>query len=100
MISRDPRYEYLSKLNEKKQAFNAYKVQRQKEEKEELQLKVKKAKEDLEEFLLNNERISSTLKYYRYNIKQIIIQSLISHYSKCPNRLLMSKMVFFYFFKV
>jgi pre-mRNA-processing factor 40 len=35
LISRDPRYEYMSKLNEKKQAFNAYKVQRQKEEKEE-----------------------------------------------------------------
>jgi pre-mRNA-processing factor 40 len=66
MICRDPRYEYLSKLNEKKQAFNAYKVQRQKEEKEEQQLKVKKAKEDLEEFLLNNDRITSSFKYYRY----------------------------------
>lgn len=66
LISRDPRYEYLSKLNEKKQAFNAYKVQKQKEEKEEQRLKAKKAKEDFEEFLMNNDRITSTLKHYRY----------------------------------
>merc|ERR1712109_404863 len=65
MITKDPRYEYLSKLNEKKQAFNSYKIQRQKEEKEEQRLRAKKAKEDLEEFLLHNSRISSTLKYYR-----------------------------------
>ena len=64
-ISKDPRWEYLSKLNEKKQAFNAYKIQRQKEEKEEQRLKAKKAKEDLEGFLLNNDRINSSLKYYR-----------------------------------
>ena len=65
MISRDPKYEYLSKLNEKKQAFNSYKIQRQKEEKEEQRLRAKKAKEDLEEFFLHNDRITSTLKYYR-----------------------------------
>ena len=65
LISRDPRYEYMSKLNEKKQAFNAYKVQRQKEEKEEQRLKAKKAKEDFEEFLMNNDRITSSLKHYR-----------------------------------
>merc|ERR1712141_574401 len=65
MITRDPRYEYLSKLNEKKQAFNSYKIQRQKEEKEEQRLRAKKAKEDLEEFLLHNDRITSILKYYR-----------------------------------
>ena len=65
MITKDPRYEYLSKLNEKKQAFNSYKIQRQKEEKEEQRLRAKKAKEDLEEFLLHNDRITSTLKYYR-----------------------------------
>jgi len=28
-------------------------------------LRAKKAKEDLEEFLLHNDRITSTLKYYR-----------------------------------
>jgi pre-mRNA-processing factor 40 len=65
MISRDPRWEYLSKLNEKKQAFNAYKIQRQKEEKEEQRLRLKKAKEDFEDFLMNNDRINSSVKYYR-----------------------------------
>ncbi len=65
MISKDSRYEYLSKLTEKKQAFNAYKIQRQKDEKEEQRLRLKKAKEDFEEFLMNNERITSSLKYYR-----------------------------------
>lgn len=33
MIQNDVRYEAFNKLNEKKQAFNAYKVQRAKEEK-------------------------------------------------------------------
>ena len=65
MITKDPRYEYLSKLNEKKQAFNAYKILRQKEEKEEQRLRAKKAKEDCEEFLLHNDRITSILKYYK-----------------------------------
>ncbi|XP_040567310.1 LOW QUALITY PROTEIN: pre-mRNA-processing factor 40 homolog A [Lepeophtheirus salmonis] len=65
MISRDPRYEYLSKLNEKKQAFNAYKINKQKEEKEEQRLRDKKAKEDFEDFLMYNDAINSTVKYYR-----------------------------------
>lgn len=65
LISKDSRYEYLSKLNEKKQAFNAYKIQRQKEEKEEQRLRQKKAKEDFENFLMRNDRINSTIKYYR-----------------------------------
>lgn len=56
----------MSKLNEKKQAFNAYKIQRQKEEKEEQRLRQKKAKEDFEDFLMNNDRITSSMKYYRY----------------------------------
>ena len=47
------------------QAFNAYNIQRQKDEKEEQRRRVKKAKEDFEDFLLNNERISSSMKYYR-----------------------------------
>ena len=56
----------FEKNNERKQAFNAYKVQRQKEEREEARQKIKKAKEDLEAFLLNNnEKMSSTTKYYR-----------------------------------
>ncbi|XP_042206058.1 pre-mRNA-processing factor 40 homolog A-like isoform X2 [Homarus americanus] len=65
MIQNDARYEAFNKLNEKKQAFNAYKVQRAKEEKEEQRLRAKKAKEDLEHFLLNSERMSSSIKYYR-----------------------------------
>ena len=65
LISKDPKYEYLSKLNEKKQVFNSYKIQRQKEEKEEQRLRQKKAKEDFENFLMNNERVNSNLKYYR-----------------------------------
>ncbi|XP_071534468.1 pre-mRNA-processing factor 40 homolog B isoform X13 [Panulirus ornatus] len=65
MIQNDARYEAFNKLNEKKQAFNAYKVQRAKEEKEEQRLRAKKAKEDLEQFLLNSERMNSTVKYYR-----------------------------------
>ena len=65
IISKDPKWEYLSKLQEKKQAFNAYKIQRQKEEKEEQRLRVKRAKEDFEEFLMSSDRISSSVKYYR-----------------------------------
>ncbi|KAA0190406.1 hypothetical protein HAZT_HAZT005643 [Hyalella azteca] len=61
----DPMYQSYAKLNEKKQAFNSYKVHRAKEEKEEQRLKAKKAKEDLEHFLLNNERMNSSVKYYR-----------------------------------
>jgi pre-mRNA-processing factor 40 len=53
-------------LNEKKQVFNSYKVQRQKEEKEEQRLKAKKAKEDFEDFIMNNDRITSALKHYRF----------------------------------
>jgi pre-mRNA-processing factor 40 len=65
LINKDPRWEYLCKLSEKKQVFNAYKIQRQKEEKEESRLRAKKNKEDLEEFLMNNDRITSTMKYFR-----------------------------------
>ena len=65
LINKDPRWEYLCKLTEKKQVFNAYKIQRQKEEKEEARLKAKKNKEDLEEFLMTNDRITSTMKYFR-----------------------------------
>merc|ERR1712025_34843 len=65
LINKDPRWEYLCKLTEKKQVFNAYKIQRQKDEKEEARLKAKKSKEDLEDFLMNNDRITSTMKYFR-----------------------------------
>lgn len=65
MISRDSRYPLLKNLNEKKQAFNAYKTQKNKEEREEQRLKAKKAKEDLEDFLITNEQMTSTTRYFR-----------------------------------
>jgi len=65
MINKDPRWEVLSKLSEKKQAFNAYKIQKQKEEKEESRLAIIKNKEDLEHFLMTTDRMNSTVKYYR-----------------------------------
>lgn len=63
LIANDPRYGTLRKLNEKKQAFNSYKVQKGKEEKEEQRLKAKKAKEDLEQFLHKHEKMTSTTRY-------------------------------------
>ncbi|XP_023018687.1 pre-mRNA processing factor 40 isoform X2 [Leptinotarsa decemlineata] len=65
IISNDPRYETFKRLNEKKQVFNAYKTQKQKDEKEEQRLKSKKYKEQLEEFLLKTDLITSNTKYYR-----------------------------------
>merc|ERR1712098_1004138 len=58
MINKDPRWETLSKLSEKKQAFNAYKIQKQKEEKEETRLAAIKNKEDLEHFLMTTARMN------------------------------------------
>ncbi|XP_013421515.1 pre-mRNA-processing factor 40 homolog A [Lingula anatina] len=65
LIINDPRYGALKHLNEKKQAFNAYKTQRSKEEKEQERLRAKQAKEDLENFLLHTDKIHSTIKYRR-----------------------------------
>ncbi|XP_014204718.1 pre-mRNA-processing factor 40 homolog A [Copidosoma floridanum] len=65
MIQNDPRYPQMKKLNERKQAFNAYKTHKLKEERELERLRLKKAKEDLEQFLLENERMTSTTKYYK-----------------------------------
>ncbi|XP_076360616.1 pre-mRNA processing factor 40 isoform X2 [Tachypleus tridentatus] len=63
LIVNDSRYGTLKKLNEKKQAFNAYKTQKAKEEKEEQRLKAKKAKEDLEQFLQTTDKMLSTVRY-------------------------------------
>ncbi|XP_075685405.1 pre-mRNA-processing factor 40 homolog A isoform X2 [Rhinoderma darwinii] len=68
MIINDPRYSLflysaLAKLSEKKQAFNAYKVQTEKEEKEEARLKYKEAKEAYQRFLENHDRMTSTTRY-------------------------------------
>jgi len=65
LIINDPRYKALKQLNEKKQAFNEYKTQRAKEEKEENRLRAKQAKEDLEQFLLHTERMNSSIKYWK-----------------------------------
>lgn len=65
IISNDARYESFKRLNERKQVFNAYKTQKQKDEKEESRLKSKKAKETLEEFLMHSDRINSSTKYYK-----------------------------------
>lgn len=65
IISKDPRYSTFKGLNEKKQAFNAYKTQKIKDEREEQRLRAKKAKEDLEQFLMNCDKISSATKYYK-----------------------------------
>lgn len=63
LILSDPRYMALKHLNEKKQAFNAYKVQKLKEEKEDERKKMKQAKEDLENFLQKCEHLNSSIKY-------------------------------------
>ncbi|CAG9578868.1 unnamed protein product [Danaus chrysippus] len=65
IISKDPRYVTFKKLNEKKQAFNAYKTQKLKDEREEQRLKTKKNRENLEEFLLSCDRVTSLTKYYK-----------------------------------
>ncbi|XP_029461364.1 pre-mRNA-processing factor 40 homolog A isoform X2 [Rhinatrema bivittatum] len=63
MIINDPRYSALAKLSEKKQAFNAYKVQTEKEEKEEARCKYKEAKESYQRFLENHDKMTSTTRY-------------------------------------
>jgi len=65
VIQSDPLFPMLKKLNEKKQIFNAYKIQKQKDERDAIRLKVKQAKVDLEQFLMSNERMTSSVKYYR-----------------------------------
>ncbi|XP_043930839.1 pre-mRNA-processing factor 40 homolog A isoform X2 [Protopterus annectens] len=63
MIINDPRYSALPKLSEKKQAFNAYKVHTEKEEKEEARQKYKEAKEAFQRFLENHDKMTSTTRY-------------------------------------
>lgn len=63
LISSDARYQSLKHLAEKKQAFNAYKIQKLKEEKEEERKKFKVYKEELETFLQTCEYMNSSIKY-------------------------------------
>lgn len=65
IISKDLRYLAFKNLNEKKQAFNAYKTQKLKDEREDNRLRAKKAKEDLEKFLMTCDKMSSITKYYK-----------------------------------
>lgn len=62
-VANDFRFERFRTHPERKQFFNAYKVQRAKEEKEEARNKIKKAKETLESFLQRSERMTSTIRY-------------------------------------
>ncbi|WKX99060.1 hypothetical protein Q1695_014157 [Nippostrongylus brasiliensis] len=64
-IQSDPRFRILTKVSEKKQLFNAWKVQRQKEERDEKRLAIKKAKEDLEKWLQDHPKMKPGLKYTR-----------------------------------
>lgn len=66
-IQNDYRYIALKKLPERKQLFNAYKTQKQKDEKEEGRLRAKRNKVSLEEFLMKTDLINSQTKYYRCN---------------------------------
>lgn len=62
-IGNDPRFERFRTHPERKQFFNDYKVQRMKEEKEEVKNKIKKAKEQLETFLKTTDRMNSMINY-------------------------------------
>ena len=68
MIKKDGRWEVLSKLAEKKQAFNEYKIQKQKDEKEETRLTSIKNKEDLENFLMTTDRYLSQNNSYKRSL--------------------------------
>ncbi|KAL5113007.1 hypothetical protein TcWFU_009847 [Taenia crassiceps] len=63
LIGDDPRYGVLKNFVEKKQIFNVYKSQRQKEEREEQRMLMKQAKENLEKYLLQTKEIHSTMSY-------------------------------------
>ncbi|XP_053672408.1 pre-mRNA-processing factor 40 homolog A isoform X2 [Anopheles nili] len=65
IIQKDPKFNVFKKLSEKKQAFNAYKTQKLKDEREEQRLKAKKSKEQLEKFLMSSDKMNSALKFYR-----------------------------------
>uniref|UniRef100_A0A182INZ9 Uncharacterized protein n=1 Tax=Anopheles atroparvus TaxID=41427 RepID=A0A182INZ9_ANOAO len=65
IIQKDPKFNVFKKLSEKKQAFNAYKTQKIKDEREEQRLKAKRSKEELEKFLMSADKMNSALKYYR-----------------------------------
>lgn len=63
LMEPDSRFESVRSLPNRKFIFNEYKQQKAREEKEEQRLKAKKAKEDLENFLNNDTRVSSSMRY-------------------------------------
>lgn len=63
LVCGDPRFHVLKSVSDKKQAFNAYKVQRQKEERAEERLKLKKSREELDSFLQLCEHMNSSIRY-------------------------------------
>lgn len=63
LIGNDVRFERFRSHPERKQFFNAYKVQKAKDEKEEQRIKAKRAKENLEKFLQTNDKMNSNTKY-------------------------------------
>uniref|UniRef100_H2Z8C5 FF domain-containing protein n=1 Tax=Ciona savignyi TaxID=51511 RepID=H2Z8C5_CIOSA len=63
MIVSDHRYSALKKLSEKKQAYNEYKTQRGKEEKEEERIRTKENKEKLQKYLETHPKMTSTVSY-------------------------------------
>ena len=62
-IVNDPRYAALKKLSEKKQAFNEYKTQRGKEEKEEERVQAKENKEKLQQYLEQHAKMNSRVSF-------------------------------------
>lgn len=59
LIVSDPRYRALQKVSEKKQAFNAYKVQRQKEDRERERQKARDQRENFERLVINSDQINN-----------------------------------------
>jgi hypothetical protein len=51
VIQKDARFRALHKISERRQAFNAYKAQRAKEERDDRRLFIKRAKDELDEWL-------------------------------------------------
>uniref|UniRef100_A0A914BYC1 Uncharacterized protein n=1 Tax=Acrobeloides nanus TaxID=290746 RepID=A0A914BYC1_9BILA len=62
-IQHDPRYGIITRISERKQIFNAWKTQRQKEEREEKRLAIKRAKDDLEQWLQQHPKMKPTFSY-------------------------------------
>ncbi|KAH9497815.1 PRP40 pre-mRNA processing factor 40 [Dermatophagoides farinae] len=63
IVGNDSRFEKFRSHPERKQFFNAYKIQRAKEEKEEMKNKIRRAKEALASFLRRTDRMNSMIRY-------------------------------------